>query len=504
MIAFCKPVLPPSVFLIVILASQTFSQGSLPVDLRKAQISEEGSAQAESLMDQGICAFKDKKYPLAQEVFEKARELDPANKLLLVFAARAKYFQYQPHDRTPANIAKARTIIEAYEKVLAGNPGDPEAVFVIVGLYEQTDPEHLREIAANENLPREVRKSIYSKLAAKANSCANDITAQNRTELRHNGHTVYRYNKPRNPADLTKAKACAGDGLNFVEKAIALAPDDEAAWSYKASLLTQMSRLGEMEQNPAEKAAYGKQAEEAISVFRRISGEVRDRQKKADEAAQRSEERQMTDEERQAGLAAFISTGTLRREHHIDSGSIDSPLISVLPSDDSAPPRPPTTKGTQERKADHPIKTPWKSFTSSDGEFTALMPSPVAHAASDRSYTVTNENIAYFISVTDIPPSAPVGTDVMLATAAYGASDTVCNFSLMAKSTCEIGLVGKLTLNGYPGAQYRIAEINCDKVNPGVMRVYAVKDHIFVIIVTGANEDDPRVSRFLSSFSPAK
>lgn len=487
---FCGTFLASSVLLIPVLALHAFSQGPVPVN------SSDIADRARQLLDKGVCDFKAKNYALAQTDFQNALQLDPTNKFLPVFLARAIYYKFQPDVQTASNLAKGREAIAAYEKVLARNPGDAEAANTIADIYEQIDPEHLQETAANETLTKDVRTRIYVRLAGKSNSCVLDITETNRTEVNSKGQRSFRYHMPRNKADLQKGLTCAREGTKFIEKAIALAPDDETSWSYKAALLIQLARLAEMEQRADEQAAYTKQGEQARSVFRKLSDAARDRQRKADEDEQKIEVRRKTAEEEYPELVNFAATGKRVREPKIDGSEVEPPLARlVAPIYDG--------DGGAKEKPIIRVKLPWKTFTPKGGAFTALMPSPVEIAGSE-SYTVESEDIRFFISSTKIPTDAPVNPDKMLVTAAFAASDAVCIFSLMAKSTCEVSFVRKLTLDNDPGAQYSIAETKCGKVFPGLLRVYATKNRIYSVIVTGANEDDPRVSRFLNSFSPVK
>src|SRR5688500_16217892 len=199
-------------------------------------------------LEQGVCAFKNQNYELAQTEFEKALRQDAANSLPMLFRARALFFQYDRKFNSTDNVAKARSAIDAYLKVLAADPADDEAAMVIVNLYEQVDGGKLLEIAANDTLPKGVRAAIYIKFAARSNTCANDITYENKTEVTQGNSRVFRFHMPKDPNDLIKAKRCATEGMNFADKAVALAPNSESAWSYKASLSIQMSRLAQMQQ----------------------------------------------------------------------------------------------------------------------------------------------------------------------------------------------------------------------------------------------------------------
>lgn len=486
-----KSILTSPALFIFLLGSTAFSQGSIGSNPKPEQGSIDNLRQSRKLLDQGVCAFRNKDYVLAQRDFEQALQLDQTNKFLRVFTARALYWQFDPNVQTPANISKGRDAINAYEQVLVQDPGDSESSAAIAEIYEQIDPEHLEETAAKESMNKEVRKRIYVRLASRSNTCALDITEQNRSEVTAKGQRSYVYHMPKNKSDLEKGRTCALRGIKDIEKAVELVPSDESAWSYKASLLFQMARFAEMAQHTDEKAAYGKQAEQARSVFKKISDEVREKQRKADEDEIRNEGRPVTAEEEYPLFLNFKETGKRIREPKIDGSEVDSPLFRlVAPMSDG--------EGSTKEKPDIPKALPWKKFTTNQGEFTASLPSPVEMTGS-ATYTVNSEGITYLISSTKIPPAAPVSTDAMMAGAVFETTGAVCTFLSFEKATCEVGFSRKLTLNTYVGVQYNAKKTQCESVLSGLIRVYATKERLYTIIIAGAGENDPRVAKFLMS-----
>ena len=138
-------------------------------------------------------------------------------------------------------------------------------------------------------------------LAAKKNTCANDITDNDKTKktITQNGKQVFQFVKPENPEDLNTLRGCINDGLNLVDQALALegpanveslknidvksATDAElakradllrvfeSARSYKASLLIQEMRLAEMEGRTADRDKFKADADAAKSHFLELS-----------------------------------------------------------------------------------------------------------------------------------------------------------------------------------------------------------------------------------------
>ncbi len=454
--------------------------------------------QSKLELDQGVCAFKAKEYVDAQHHFERALELKPADKRLPIYIARSIFFQYHQSLQGAAKLEKGKEVIAAYEKALAANPGDHEASGTIADLYAEIVPERLPEIAGDETLPKAVRTRIYTILAARSSTCVLDITEQNR-ELKHlkDGTSEYRYTKPRDPADLTKAQNCARAGIKFVEKSLELGPGEESTWSYKATLSFQMAHLAEMEQNMVEEAIYKKRAEGAQAVYRKINAEVRDKQNKADEEDLRKWKNGPENAQKQVtALANFIATGKLVKEP-VDSAEsvVTSPVeLLVAPGDYSG--------GMEEKRRPEPnesAKVPWKIFTSPGGEFKALLPSLVD--SSGPLVSARDENIHYQIASIKRPPGGPpIDERAVLATGAWSMVDIACNFIVMANKRCEVALEGDINVGGHLGRRYRIKESRCGDIFPGIIDAVSTVDRIYVIEITGADENDPRVRAFLKSF----
>ena len=453
--------------------------------------------QSRAELDQGVCAFKAKEYVNAQHHFERALELKPSDKRLPMYIARSIFFQYRQNVQGAAKLAKGKEVIAAYEKALAANPGDQEASGMVADLYAEIDPQRLPEIAAAETLPKAVRVRVFLKLASQSYTCALDITDKNKVEFMQGGNRAYRYTKPHDPTDLTKAQNCARAGIKFIEKSLELGPGEESTWSYMASLSFQMARLAEMEQNMAEKAIYTKRAEDARAVFIKISAEVRDRQNKADEEDLRKWKNEPENAGKQVtALANFIATGKLVKEP-VDSAEsvVTSPTVLLVALEEYS-------GAMDEKRRPEPkesAKLPWKIFTPPGGEFKALMPSPVDSTGS--LFSSRDGNIHYQIVTIKRPLGGPpIDERAVLATGAWTVADIACNFIVMANNRCEVALEGDINVGGLTGRRYRIKESRCGEVFPGIIDAVSTVDRIYVIEITGADENDPRVNVFLKSF----
>src|SRR6185436_21171178 len=102
-------------------------------------------------------AYREGKFPEAEQHSREAAALDPDNKTTPMFIARTIHAQYRPGVQTPENIQKAQQAIEAYQGILQKNPQDEEAYKAIAYLYgaikeEQKLRDWISSRAANDNV----------------------------------------------------------------------------------------------------------------------------------------------------------------------------------------------------------------------------------------------------------------------------------------------------------------------------------------------------------------
>ncbi|HYJ91306.1 MAG TPA: hypothetical protein VEV84_08360, partial [Pyrinomonadaceae bacterium] len=303
---------------------------------------------------------------------------------------------------------------------------------------------------------------------------------------------------PKDPKDLAKAKTCASDGIKFIDQALALDPNSESAWSYKASLLIQTSRLAEMQQQATEKAHIDKEVLAAKAQFTKLADAARDRQAQADrEEQERWKKERPTVDSNIASMAKFIASGRLVKKVSIDESSIDSRDMELM-----VPPEDPDR--TQQPKPDPPAPPiVWKTVTPPDGTFSFILPSQFDLAGT--MYSATGEGMIFLLTYIDLPANHPPATaEEIIGGTASAMADSVCAFSLLAKASCEVRLAKKISLGSYPGIEYTVAEDNCIKVLPGLLRVYATPNRVYALAAIGGDETDPPIAKFLNSFSVKK
>src|ERR1044072_6717106 len=91
--------------------------------------------RSKNQLNEAARAYREGKFPEAEQHSRQAAELEPDNKTAPMFIARTIHAQYRPGVQSPDNIAKAQAAIEAYQKILAKNPKDEEAYKGIASLY---------------------------------------------------------------------------------------------------------------------------------------------------------------------------------------------------------------------------------------------------------------------------------------------------------------------------------------------------------------------------------
>ncbi|MFL6335232.1 MAG: hypothetical protein ACJ754_18115 [Pyrinomonadaceae bacterium] len=246
--------------------------------------------RAKNALNEGARAYKDGRFPDAEEKFRTAYELDPTQKNAPVFIARAIQQQYKPGVQTPENLAIGERAVAEYQKILDREPGNEDAYKAIVFLYGQMKrDEKVNEMLATraQNGPTPKAKAeALTILASKQWQCAYDITEQKENKVTENrpDKILVHYRKPANQADFDKAQQCTTEGLKLAEQATSVDPENPNAWSYKTNLLREKSKLAEMAGDATAKADFDKQYDAALETQKRL-GAADAKRKEAEEAA---------------------------------------------------------------------------------------------------------------------------------------------------------------------------------------------------------------------------
>ena len=245
----------------------------------------------------GANAYQGRKFQEAENLFREAIARDPdgssiEGRTAQLFLARTIHSEYIGNRK---ETAKAEEAIKEYQKVLAIDPKDQSSFKAVANLYENLgkDDEWLKwvtERTTNQNVPPAQRSEALTSLAAKKNTCANDISDTEATKktVTKDGKQVFEFVKPESPEDFAKLKQRAAEGLELSSKAVELDPNSDSAWSYQASLLVQNMRVAEMEGNKEQAEKFKAQSDEAREKFTALAEAKR--QKEQEEADRKKAE----------------------------------------------------------------------------------------------------------------------------------------------------------------------------------------------------------------------
>lgn len=235
-------------------------------------------AQARQELNEAALAYRAGNFAAAQAHSERALLLDPQNKTAPYFVARSIHSQYKPGDFTPENVAKAREAISAYQRILERTPSDDESYKAVAYLYsalkeDQMVREWIRQRAGDVSMANDKRAEAFVALASKDWDCSFKITelpGQKVVTVVRNKAAV-RYKMPKERAEFERAQQCANRGLEMVNMAIALTPENESAWAYKTNILLELSKLAEMLGQIQSKRELLRQYDEAFKQTTKLS-----------------------------------------------------------------------------------------------------------------------------------------------------------------------------------------------------------------------------------------
>jgi tetratricopeptide (TPR) repeat protein len=278
-----------SVILSLAAAAQAHAQEYPPSSQAHATPAQTEATPAKAELNEGARAYKEGRFADAEQHFRRAYELDPTQKNVTLFIARAVQQQYKPGDASPENVAAGERAVAAYQDILNGDSQNDDAFNAIVFLYGQMKrddkvDETLNERANDSSVPDEKRAQVFVILASKQWKCSYDITERRENRKRDTKSGRVSYHMPADAADFGKARQCADEGLRLVEQAVSLDPNSTSAWSYKANLLREASKLAEMEGDAEHKADYEKQYDEAFDAQKRATAESQRKEREGQKA----------------------------------------------------------------------------------------------------------------------------------------------------------------------------------------------------------------------------
>ena len=273
----------------------------------------------------GSMAYKERKFDVAEDLFRKAASRDPEGateegKIAQVFLARTLHSKYIGNRQNPALAEEA---IREYQKALAVNKNDQSSYKAVASLYENLQKQDewrkwVNDRAAADIKP-EYRAEALTSLAARQNTCANEVsdTPETKKTIKKDGKDAYQFTKPANAEDFQRMKTCIEEGNKVIEQAVQLEPETvksagslnpssmtdeqlkstldllkpfESARSYRASLIIQNSRLAEMEGRNEDRDRLRAEADRAKADFTALSDATKNLQNEIDKRKAEAEE----------------------------------------------------------------------------------------------------------------------------------------------------------------------------------------------------------------------
>ncbi|MDM7923733.1 MAG: hypothetical protein QUS14_15655 [Pyrinomonadaceae bacterium] len=255
----------------------------------------------------GSEAYKGRKFDEAEAFFRRAAERDPQGaslegRIAQLFLARTLHSKYIGNRQ---NRDLAEQAITEYKKTLQVDPNEQSAYKAVAGLLENLGREDewktwVTERANNESIKPQHRAEALTSLAAKQNTCANEISDTDKTKkpIKRDGKDVFQYVKPEDPAELERMRACVAQGTELIDRAVGLETEEikqikgldvksltdaqvqekldlvkafESARSYKTSLTIQASRLAEMDGREPDAVRLRSEADAARARFTELS-----------------------------------------------------------------------------------------------------------------------------------------------------------------------------------------------------------------------------------------
>ena len=184
--------------------------------------------QARDNVNKGVRAFRDGKYDNAIDYFQEAIRLDPDAPYAQLYLATAYSQSYIPGAQSEENQKNADMALATFNKVLEKDPNNVTAVTGLASIYQAT---------AQVQKARE----YYMKNTQMAPDDPTPFYAVGSMDWT----IVYDKAAPPPPEEQVKL---VEEGLQFLDKALALNPTYDDAMSYKNLLLREKARLAETEE----------------------------------------------------------------------------------------------------------------------------------------------------------------------------------------------------------------------------------------------------------------
>lgn len=195
--------------------------------------------QARDNLNKGVRAFRDAKYESAVTYFQEAIKLDPDLSMAEVYLGTAYSQQFIPNAQSEENQKYGELAIQTFQHVLSREPDNASAIAGLAYLYQNTN--QLQK--AREYYMRHAQVEPTNKIPFYAVGSVDWIIVFDKN----------------NPPPEEEQKKLIEEGLQNLDKSLAIDPDYEEAMTYKNLLFREKARLADSED---EKAQLTAQADE--------------------------------------------------------------------------------------------------------------------------------------------------------------------------------------------------------------------------------------------------
>jgi len=179
--------------------------------------------QARDNLNKGVRAFRDAHYDNAVTYFKQAVELDPDLTTAEIYLATAYSQQYIPGGRSEENDKNAQLAIQTFENVLKREPNNVNAIAGLASIHQNTNQ-------------FQKAHDYYMKYAQLDSSNPVPFYAIGSVDW------IIVYDK-NNPPPADEQGKLVDEGLQNLDKALALNPDYDDAMTYKNLLYREKARL---------------------------------------------------------------------------------------------------------------------------------------------------------------------------------------------------------------------------------------------------------------------
>ena len=179
--------------------------------------------QARDNLNKGVRAFRDAHYDNAVTYFKQAVELDPDLTTAEIYLATAYSQQYIPGGRSEENDKNAQLAIQTFENVLKREPNNVNAIAGLASIHQNTNQ-------------FQKAHDYYMKYAQLDSSNPVPYYAIGSVDW------IIVYDK-NNPPPADEQGKLVDEGLQNLDKALALNPDYDDAMTYKNLLYREKARL---------------------------------------------------------------------------------------------------------------------------------------------------------------------------------------------------------------------------------------------------------------------